>query len=209
MKFNKYRLEKKHRDVLDNLSDEDKIKVSIKKYDPSVIDKIFIYYDLKDNPLHKKLALKKYQRNPYKALCYARNVIKGRWKEAEPIILMDAKSSYIYCSHLDFRWKEAEKKIIKDPLLAYLYAQFVIKNRWRNAEPFIEKDANAAYMYAKNILKKRWKKAENIIKKDPHWAYYYATDVIKDNWKEAERYIKKDKIWWNAYKFFLNNKELF
>lgn len=209
MKFNKYRLEKKYRDVLDKLSDEDKIKVSIKNYECPVINKVFIYYELKDNPLHKELALKKYRRNPYKAFYYAHHVIKGRWKEAEPIILTDAKASYLYCSYLNFRWREAEKEIVKDPLLAYLYAQFVIKNRWRNAESSIEKDANAAYMYAKNILKKRWKKAENIIKKDPHWAYYYATDVLKDSWKEAERYIKKDEVWWSAYNFFLNNKELF
>lgn len=209
MKFNKYRLEKKYRDVLDKLSDEDKIKISIKKYDSFVINKIFIYYELKDKSLHKELALKRHQRNPYKLCCHAFHVIKERWKEAEPIILKDASSSYVYCSHFNFRCKEAEKEILKDPFIAYLYAQFVIKNRWRKAEPSIEKNANAAYMYAKNILKKRWKRAENIIKKDPHWAYYYATDVLKDSWKEAERYIKKDEVWWSAYNFFLNNKELF
>ena len=48
---------------------------------------------------------------------YSRDVIKGRWEEAESIILTG-------------------------PQLAYLYAKDIIKGRWREAEPVI-----STYLY--------------------------------------------------------------
>lgn len=54
---------------------------------------------------------------------YARDVIEGRWPEAEPYIMRDRK------------W-------------AYYYAEDVIEGRWPEAEPFIMEDAEIAYFYA-------------------------------------------------------------
>ena len=54
-------------------------------------------------------------KNPSAAYQYAIYVIKGRWPEAEPIIM-------------------------KDPESAYKYAKDVIKGRWPEAEPFIKKN---------------------------------------------------------------------
>jgi len=46
---------------------------------------------------------------------YVHNVIKGRWPEAEPVIMKNAK-------------------------MAYWYAKHIIKGRWPEAEPFIKSD---------------------------------------------------------------------
>lgn len=54
------------------------------------------------------------KRNPKMAHYYAYFVIKGRWKEAEPVIMKDTK-------------------------YAYLYAADVIKGRFYEAEPYIKK----------------------------------------------------------------------
>ena len=62
------------------------------------------------------------------AYWYARNVIKGRWLEAEPVISKAAE------------W-------------AYQYARNVIKGRWLEAEPVISKDSEWAYRYACNVIK--------------------------------------------------------
>lgn len=50
--------------------------------------------------------------NPFASYKYARDIMKGRWLEAEPII-------------------------IKYPRYAYYYSRHVIKGRWPEAEPFI------------------------------------------------------------------------
>ena len=54
------------------------------------------------------------KRSPKMAHYYAYFVIKGRWKEAEPVIMKDTK-------------------------YAYLYAADVIKGRFYEAEPYIKK----------------------------------------------------------------------
>ena len=72
------------------------------------------------HPVISKL-FKKYEKeildagNALTIFQYARNIIKGRWPEAEPYIM-------------------------KDPKWAAAYAVWVIKDRWPEAEPYIEKD---------------------------------------------------------------------
>jgi len=79
---------------------------------------------------------------------YAREVIKGRWSEAEPLIA-------------------------KDPLTAFSYAKYVIKGRWPEAEASIITDSTSAYWYAKHIIKGRWPEAEQYIIKDKEiWESY-------------------------------------
>ena len=110
---------------------------------------------------------------------YARDVIKGRWPEAEPHIKVDP------------RW-------------AYWYASDVIKGRWPEAEPYIMKNSEWAYGYARFVIKGRWPEVEPIIKVNPQFAYYYARDVIKGRWPEAEPYIKNSE-WANSYNDFIDS----
>jgi len=85
--------------------------------------------ELRENPNHKhksgyEFIIKKYG---YFAYLYAKDVIKGRWPEAEEII-----KTY--------------------PFTAYYYARDVIKGRWKEAEEYIKKDLSYAYGYARNVI---------------------------------------------------------
>lgn len=85
------------------------------------------------------------KKNPYHAVWYARLVIKGRWYEAEPIIM-------------------------KDPRRATQYVRYVLKlTRWLDAEPYIMKDPYYAYRYAYDVIQGRWHEAEQYMKQDPDW----------------------------------------
>jgi hypothetical protein len=66
------------------------------------------------------------------------------------------------------RWSEAEPYIMKDPGSAYLYAKDVVKYRWLEAEPYIMKDPGSAYLYAKDVVKDRWLEAEPYILEDEY-----------------------------------------
>lgn len=49
---------------------------------------------------------------PYDAYLYASDVLKRRWKEAEPVIITDSASACYYAFYvLERRWKEAEPVI--------------------------------------------------------------------------------------------------
>ena len=100
--------------------------------------------------------------NPMKAYKYARDIIKGRWKEAEKYIMEDPSWACSYAKKVInmgkqpeeemIRWKEAEKYIMEDPSWAFFYAKDVIKGRWKEAEPIIMEDLESAYMYAKYVI---------------------------------------------------------
>ena len=113
-------------------------------------------------------------KDPESAYWYAKNVIKDRWPEAEPVIA-------------------------KDPKLGYWYARFVIEDRWPEAEPAIATDHNLASMYAKHIIKGRWPEGEAAIAKDPFTAYAYALRVIRGRFPEGEPAIATDPIWAEKY----------
>ena len=70
-------------------------------------------------------------------------------------------------------WTEAEPYIMKDPSSAFLYANEVIKDEWTEAEPYIMKDPYSAYLYAKWVINGRWPEAEPYIMKDPKYAVGY------------------------------------
>ena len=75
---------------------------------------------------------------PYNLYRYARDVIQGRWPEAEPIIMKDPKCACWYaCFVIKGRWPEAEPTIMEGPHCARWYARDVIKGRWPEAEPII------------------------------------------------------------------------
>lgn len=207
MKFNKFHLKNKYRKVLENLSDEDKIKTLFKKTsDVEIINKVLIYYELKNHPLHKKLALEKLNKikNVEFAYLYAKVVIGGRWPEAEPFFIQENEYCYLYAFYiLKSRWPEAEQYLKEDYLFAFLYARDVIQGRWPEAENAIKNDEYYAYRYSLEILNRRWHEAEHIIKGDPYWAYHYAKDVIKGRWPEAESLILISTLK-NNYKTLFN-----
>ena len=91
---------------------------------------------------------------PQWAYWYARNVIKGRWPEAEAVIMQDA-------------------------FWAYWYALDVLEGRWPEAELAIIGSAKWAYHYACDVIKGRWPEAEPVIASSPSWAYWYALHVVK------------------------------
>jgi len=98
-------------------------------------------------------------------LFYARNVIGGRWKEAEKHGL-----HFTYAGDI------------------YDYAKQVIKGRWPEKEDIISKNWEYAYYYATNIIRDRWdgkyaKQAEDAISKDTRSAVAYAI-YIDERWDE-------------------------
>ena len=86
--------------------------------------------------------------HPEIAYLYAKNVIKGRWPEAESNIMKNQSTILKYVRDvIEGRWPEAEPTIMKSPYYAYLYATNIIKGRWPKAEHIIMKSTN------KNIIK--------------------------------------------------------
>jgi hypothetical protein len=102
---------------------------------------------IKDNRYQTALS------SPGSAYFYAKDVLKGRWVEAEHIIKQN-------------NW------------FATLYARDVIKGRWLDIEPTIVKDAQCASNYALNILGGRWLDAEPTII-GSHWQDQYLNCLKK------------------------------
>lgn len=84
------------------------------------------------------------KRSPVYAYAYAAEIIKGRWIEAEPYIMKNARFAFEYNIHIlnkyrvVERWLDAEEYLMKDPEFAFHYARSVIKDRWYEAEPYIK-----------------------------------------------------------------------
>ncbi len=132
----------------------------------------------------KKILLKEAM-GPYAYLNLVINMGKGRWPEAEPIIL-------------------------SDPEAATDYAHSIICGRWVEAEPIIMKNLNCILRYARNVLHGRWLDAEPIIMKSPPHIQRYASIIMKKRWLEAEPIIFQDANVLNDYlrRFDLNVVEL-
>lgn len=135
---------------------------------------------------------------PYMSACdYAIEIKKGRWAEAEEIIINDAEAAFRYAQFvMKSRWPEAEPLILNSkPENSYniwilnSYLDALVCTRWPEAEPFIMQHPNFALSYTKKYLHGRWEDAEPFIKQSPVCAYTYALDIIKDRWVEAEEFI--------------------
>jgi len=175
MNLSKYGLSEELLIIFDHLTDERKIETAIQSRIFNDVVSIFTYYELGQYPYTKKLLLEKYRNSPEDLYCYARDVIEGRWPEAEPIIMTN-----VYC--------------------AYHYSRYVIKGRWLEAEPIIMTSTAYAYNYSLDIIKGRWPEAEPIIMTSTAYAYNYSLYVIKCRWPEAEPVIMKNSYWWQLYK---------
>jgi len=132
---------------------------------------------LERNPESEKDILE--SQDPKAAYYYAKNVIKGRWPEAEDII----RQSFVY---------------------GLWYVQYILKERWPEFEPQIAQDTFKAYEYAV-ATGKRFLEAEPYIMKDPEMAFHYANAVLRNKWPEAEPYIKQDEYYWSRYKSLMED----
>jgi len=159
---------------------------------------------------------------------YAKEIIKGIWELAEPVISQDAFVSYCYAKNVikgklpDFMHNQM---ILENDKYAKEYIEFISKNldspnnnmtpkeayakaynldkRMPKLEPTISKDAFYSYLYAKNVIEGKFILAEPVISKDAGYSYCYARDVIKGKWELAELTISKD-----AYLSFLYAKDV-
>ena len=76
------------------------------------------------------------------ACWYARNIIKGRWFEAEETIATSPGWAYFYARDvIKDRWPEVETLMASSPEWAYFYARDVIKGLWIEAEETISADS--------------------------------------------------------------------
>lgn len=88
-----------------------------------------------------------YHYDPIESYWYAVDVVKGRCKELEPLIMTD-------------------------PYTIYEYAKDVIEGRWIEAEPYILRGTQAAWLYTRNVLHTRWAEAETLIKGTIYQGFY-------------------------------------
>ena len=89
---------------------------------------------------------------PFNLFLHVWLVIKGRWPEAEPIIMEDPNYAYLYAKDvIKGRWPEAEPTIKEYPQWACWYALNVIKGRWPEAEPTIRKNLDTWKVYRKHF----------------------------------------------------------
>lgn len=138
------------------------------------------------------------------AVQYADWVIRGRWHDAEPMIMQDAEAAARYAETvLRQRWPEAEGVIIQSPRAATFYASRVLRDRWREAEPSICKSDSAKY-YARDVLAGRWD--EEVAAMCPCWLWHYAENecdgVLPDDLQNrmvAEGICEPDDQWVKKY----------
>jgi len=101
-----------------------------------------------------------------------------------------------YAQLMKKRWKEAEPAIMRSPLAAVRYASEVIKNRWPKAEGNIAQHPQAAADYAKKVIQGRWAPAEKYIMLEPEAIVDYLQGISigreVERWPEAEPYLAKD-----------------
>jgi hypothetical protein len=152
-----------------------------------------------------------------------------RWKEAEPYIFKDGRSTLVYCRNLKHHMdviEEAKSHILKStPINISRFALWCLGTRWSEAEPYIMKDYKAIVHYAKYILEGSWKEAEYLIKKPnaicdyaginnrrfikhekylikSNHAAYYAAYIMKSRFKKAEPHIMATPmiaVWYARY----------
>jgi hypothetical protein len=80
--------------------------------------------------------------------------LKNLGKTFPEMVSQNSSLAYIYARDvIHGRWPEAEPNIMKDPESAYWYAKNVIEDRWLEAEPYIKQDQYWAHWYAKDVTK--------------------------------------------------------
>ncbi len=101
-------------------------------------------------------------RDPEYGYKYAKNIIKGRFPEAEPYIMKDSWHASRY----------AIKILANDPEWTSIKGHE--NGRWPEAEPYIMKDPEDILSYARDVIGGRWIEAEPHIKQSMWWTVYKA-----------------------------------
>ena len=91
-----------------------------------------------------------------------------------------------YCINVKGRWPEAEPIIMRDAANAFLYAKEIIGGRWKEAEPYIFKSLDDVDKYILEFIGTRMPDAEPIIMRNPIGAARYAVNVLGKKWPAAE-----------------------
>ena len=133
---------------------------------------------------------------------HRRKHTKGRWLEAEPIIIKDPMFAVMYARDiLHDRWEEAEEIIAECPANSLQYTLQVLNRNWVNpkirfekAEETISKNHFYALQYAKEIIQGRWEKGEKAILKNKAATFNYVTQVLKKRWVPADDIITNKLI---------------
>ena len=130
---------------------------------------------------------------------YAQTVIKGRWADAERLLLKYAGSISLvqYAEKvIKGRWPEAEKRIISDSRKTrwiLRYARKCVKGRWQEAEQRLLAGANLKQLitYARHAGLAAWPELEKRIlaEQDLDQAVAYAVLVLGGRWSMAEKQI--------------------
>jgi hypothetical protein len=101
------------------------------------------FMDAKDHTIDDKT------RAPSRLVKYAERGIKGRWPEAEPVIMQEPMVAVDYAAEIiRGRWSEAEANILKTPIAAADYAILALKAPWPEAESAIRRDRDAWARYS-------------------------------------------------------------
>jgi len=134
----------------------------------------------------KNLRLKNIAIN--RIIIYAHDVIRGRWKEAEDIILEGGPSViYNYLGSIKQSWPEGEEVMLNDLRIADVYVHSVLCRRWPRFEAVLLERLNTASFktleereligilekYIKNYISERWREVEPIIDKIPIYLFNY------------------------------------
>lgn len=132
--------------------------------------------------------------DPTNLMVYARDVVKGRWPEAETAIIKDPDTAFAYVEQIiQVRWPEAEHLFVNDASLAFPYASRVIQGRWPEAELVILRSPQYSEAYTKKFLSKDdWEQYRDQASKDPMMAVLYATNTGPRRIPELERLILTD-----------------
>ena len=113
------------------------------------------------------------QSSPFTLFDYAKEVLKARWPKAEPMIMRDPSTAYLYTKYVINRQEDGRgaQNYEGQPPKAHI--------RWEEAEPYIIQDAVAAADYAINILNRRWYQAERNILQNKGAKEDYARRIAK------------------------------
>jgi hypothetical protein len=124
------------------------------------------------------------------AFWYAKNIIKGRFYEAEELMIFgDYQCIANYIESFGGINEKVEIFICNDAANACRYAETVLKGRFELGESAIASDDYWSLRYAFYVLKGRFELGEPVIANNGRRAFEYANDVLKGRFELGEPVI--------------------
>jgi hypothetical protein len=119
--------------------------------------------------------------NIYCSILYAQEALKGRFFDAEENILNNQVFYiYQYCKDIiKGPWKEAEPLIARNMHFSLLYATNILKSRFILGEESISQSPDFSYQYALKVIKGPWEKGEDSISQRLKLSFSYSTKILK------------------------------